>query len=75
MCIYGYGKSFHFDHKLGLDSIKDNLMELEGEVIQEIVVGSTGSFFDNHEVPAALRREIYRLLADVDIENLCFETR
>lgn len=44
MCNYGYGKGFHFDQKLVLDSIKDNLKELEGEVIQELVVGPTGSY-------------------------------
>ena len=58
-----------------MDSIKENLKELEGEIIRELAVGPTGSFFDNKEVPAALRREIYALLADVDIENLYFETR
>ena len=75
MCNYGYGKGFHFDQEMVLDSIKENLKELEGEIIRELAVGPTGSFFDNKEVPAALRREIYALLADVDIENLYFETR
>ena len=75
MCNYGYGKGFHFDQEMVLDSIKENLKELEGEIIRKLAVGPTGSFFDNKEVPAALRREIYTLLADVDIENLYFETR
>lgn len=75
MCNYGYGKGFHFEKKLILDSIKENLKQLEGEVIQELVIGPTGSFFDNKEVPITLRREIYKLLSELDIKNLCFETR
>lgn len=75
MCNYGYGKGFHFEQKLILDSVKGNLKELEGEVVQELVIGPTGSFLDSKEVPITLRREIYTLLSGVDYENLCFENR
>lgn len=75
MCNYGYGKGFHFAQKLILDSIKENLKELEGKDVQELVIGPTGSFFDDKEVPTTLRRKIYALLSKVDFENLCFETR
>ncbi len=75
MCNYGYGKGFHFEQKQIFGSIKEDLKELEGKVVQELVIGPTGSFLDNKEVPITLRREIYTLLSSVDLEHLCFETR
>lgn len=75
MCNYGYGKGFHFEQKLILDSIREKLKELKGEDVQELLIGPTGSFLDNKEVPSTLRQEIYTLLSVGDFEKLCFETR
>lgn len=75
MCNYGYGKGFYIKQRKILDSIKENLKKLDSQVVQELVIGPTGSFLDDKEVPTTLRREIYTLLSGVTFENLCFETR
>lgn len=74
MCNYGYGKEYKLDYEKVLRDIRENVKKLPKN-IYEIVVGPTGSFLDEEEVPRELFLEILDILSQVDCREFTCETR
>ncbi len=72
MCNYGVGKEPDYDQLL--NELDELLKNISLEKVNRLLLGSSGSFLDEYEIPTEIQNSIFERIAKTSVKNIIIET-